>query len=186
MSIIVAIMAKISYIVTGSLACLILQQTIATKGDSFLRRGSHDEGLAVSDADVRNEYQMIDEVPSSTDFKSTSGAMDSKSSNYTPAALSDQVTELPGLTFEPSFNQFSGYLDVAPTRQIHYWYIESMNNPSTDPVVFWTNGGPGCSGLVCSNVISRFDKFNPLFLETSSNLSLLLTKIVTPKVRIRN
>ena len=30
---------------------------------------------------------------------------------------------------------------------IHYWFIESQNNPATDPVVYWTNGGPGGSGI---------------------------------------
>ena len=27
-------------------------------------------------------------------------------------------------------------------------YFESENSPSEDPVVMWTNGGPGCSGLL--------------------------------------
>lgn len=51
------------------------------------------------------------------------------------------------------FKQFSGYLSVpggtgALTKHLHYWYVESMSNPATDPVSFWTNGGPGCSGLL--------------------------------------
>lgn len=67
---------------------------------------------------------------------------------YTIEATRDLVTNLPGLTFEPGFKQFSGYIPVSPTRFIHYWYIESANNPSTDPLVWWSNGGPGCSGLL--------------------------------------
>lgn len=67
---------------------------------------------------------------------------------YTKEALEDQVTDLPDLLFQPPFKHFSGYISVSPTRQIHYWYIESTNDPSTDPLVFWTNGGPGCSGLL--------------------------------------
>ena len=58
-------------------------------------------------------------------------------SSYTQQAQDDQVTDLPGLDFEPNFKHFSGYIPVSPTRKIHYWYIESSNNPSTDPVVFW-------------------------------------------------
>jgi carboxypeptidase C (cathepsin A) len=70
-------------------------------------------------------------------------------SAYTPEALADQVTSLPGAeNLDISFNQFSGYLTVGETKQMHYWYVESMKDPVNDPVAFWTNGGPGCSGLL--------------------------------------
>lgn len=62
--------------------------------------------------------------------------------DYTPQAIADEVTNLPGaekLTL--NFRQFSGYLDVSSTKHMHYWFVESSNNPSTDPVAFWTNGG---------------------------------------------
>ena len=31
---------------------------------------------------------------------------------------------------------------------MHYWFVESMEDPANAPVAFWTNGGPGCSGLL--------------------------------------
>jgi carboxypeptidase C (cathepsin A) len=69
--------------------------------------------------------------------------------DYTIDAIADQITELPGLNYQPKFNQFSGYLNVPNTEKyIHYWLVESENDPANDPVVFWTNGGPGCSGLI--------------------------------------
>ncbi len=71
---------------------------------------------------------------------------------YTEAALKDQVTNLPGAeNLSITFNQFSGYLDIPggsgeKSKHMHYWFVESMNEPTTDPLAFWTNGGPGCSG----------------------------------------
>jgi carboxypeptidase C (cathepsin A) len=70
-------------------------------------------------------------------------------SSYTNEALQDQVTTLVGLNEPINFNQFSGYLNLGTTKKnIHYWFVESESTPSTDPLVFWTNGGPGCSGLI--------------------------------------
>jgi carboxypeptidase C (cathepsin A) len=68
---------------------------------------------------------------------------------YTEEALLDQVTELPGLHDELSYNQFSGYIQLPGTKKyIHYWLVEAETNADTKPLVFWTNGGPGCSGLI--------------------------------------
>ena len=79
---------------------------------------------------------------------------------YTQAALDDEVTGLPGLNYKPAFRHFSGYFNVGGgpggmnategegARMLHYQFFESENNPETDPVVLWTNGGPGCSGLL--------------------------------------
>ena len=69
---------------------------------------------------------------------------------YTNEALNDQIVEMPGLNWEPNFNQFSGYLNLKGTQKfIHYWLVESQDvAPENAPLVFWTNGGPGCSGLL--------------------------------------
>ena len=73
----------------------------------------------------------------------------SYSFDYTNEALVDQVTELPGLNYPLKFNQFSGYITLPETeKNIHYWLTEAETNPETAPLVFWTNGGPGCSGLI--------------------------------------
>ena len=47
----------------------------------------------------------------------------------------------------PDFDMYSGYLDVSATKKLHYWFVQSQNDPATDPVVVWMNGGPGCSSM---------------------------------------
>ena len=60
---------------------------------------------------------------------------------YSPEALADEVTNLPGAEgLDFSFKQFSGYVKVNNTKNMHYWMVESMNDPANDPVAFWTNG----------------------------------------------
>ena len=69
--------------------------------------------------------------------------------SYTELAQLDQITKLPGSeNLNITFNHFSGYIPVGESKQIHYWFVESMNDPLKDPLTFWTNGGPGCSGLI--------------------------------------
>lgn len=59
----------------------------------------------------------------------------------------DLVKSLPGIDHVP-FRHFSGYLEVpGTTKRLHYWFVESMNKPESDPVVLWMNGGPGCSSM---------------------------------------
>uniref|UniRef100_A0A6C0B7V0 Carboxypeptidase n=1 Tax=viral metagenome TaxID=1070528 RepID=A0A6C0B7V0_9ZZZZ len=59
--------------------------------------------------------------------------------------VADQIVELPGLS--TAVSQFSGYITLAGTQKhIHYWLVEA--DVADAPLVFWTNGGPGCSGLI--------------------------------------
>jgi carboxypeptidase C (cathepsin A) len=44
---------------------------------------------------------------------------------------------------------YSGYLNITnTTKQLHYVGALSKNDPKTDPVMIWFNGGPGCSSLL--------------------------------------
>eukprot|EP01034_Spumella_vulgaris_P031226 gene31226-38586_t len=58
------------------------------------------------------------------------------------AVESDKVTSLPGFKDLPVGALSGG------KGQLHYWFIESTNKPSEDPVVLWLNGGPGSSSLI--------------------------------------
>jgi carboxypeptidase C (cathepsin A) len=43
---------------------------------------------------------------------------------------------------------YSGYLHADDTKSLHYVFVESKDDPTTDPVVIWFNGGPGCSSML--------------------------------------
>ena len=44
---------------------------------------------------------------------------------------------------------YTGYLDIAQgAKHLFFYFFESRSNPDKDPVVFWTNGGPGCSSSI--------------------------------------
>ena len=60
----------------------------------------------------------------------------------------DEITEsLPGVNFELNFKHFSGFLQVSANHFLHYWFVTSQGNAAKDPLVFWFNGGPGCSSI---------------------------------------
>lgn len=64
------------------------------------------------------------------------------------APADEEVIDLPGLPYPPSFRQYSGYLNATNGNHLHYWLVEAETvDPATAPTVFWFNGGPGCSSI---------------------------------------
>ena len=76
------------------------------------------------------------------------GLVTSRRNDYTSEALGDEITSLPGLDTETfrKYSMFSGYVDVYPAhnRSIFYWFVESLNEPKTDPVKL--------SSTICTNI----------------------------------
>jgi carboxypeptidase C (cathepsin A) len=57
------------------------------------------------------------------------------------------ITGLPGFSGNIPFKQYSGFMESTQGNYIFFWFVESYNDPANDPVAYWTNGGPGASGL---------------------------------------
>ena len=61
---------------------------------------------------------------------------------------SDLVTSLDQQP-DISFGLYSGYVGIPNTqKQIHYMAALSQRNPTSDPIIIWFNGGPGCSSML--------------------------------------
>ncbi|XP_057426724.1 serine carboxypeptidase 1-like [Lotus japonicus] len=61
----------------------------------------------------------------------------------------DKVKSLPGQPQGVDFDQYAGYVtvDAKAGRSLFYYFVESPHNSSTNPLVLWLNGGPGCSSF---------------------------------------
>ncbi|KAL5832438.1 hypothetical protein ACOSQ3_016112 [Xanthoceras sorbifolium] len=61
----------------------------------------------------------------------------------------DKINALPGQPTGINFDQYAGYVTVDPMagRALFYYFVESPHNSSTNPLILWLNGGPGCSSF---------------------------------------
>lgn len=65
------------------------------------------------------------------------------------APMDEKVTSIPGYPAFTNFEQYSGYVTLGKTtKEIHYMFLTSQNDPANDPLVIWFNGGPGCSSML--------------------------------------
>ncbi|SJK99169.1 related to PRC1-carboxypeptidase y, serine-type protease [Armillaria ostoyae] len=73
---------------------------------------------------------------------------------------------------------YTGYIDISQTRHLFFYFFESRTDPDRDDVVFWTNGGPGCSsstGLFmelgpCRVLDAGGPKYHPESWNTNTNI----------------
>lgn len=60
------------------------------------------------------------------------------------------VTRLPGFNGPLPFYMETGYVglgDATGGAELFYYFVESERSPSTDPLLLWHSGGPGCSAF---------------------------------------
>ncbi|KAH0831837.1 serine carboxypeptidase [Lanmaoa asiatica] len=74
-------------------------------------------------------------------------------------------------------NAYTGYIDIE-ARHIFFYFFESRNDPATDDVIFWTNGGPGCSSSLglfmelgpCKALSGNGTTYHPESWNTNANI----------------
>ncbi|CAK5279758.1 unnamed protein product [Mycena citricolor] len=74
-------------------------------------------------------------------------------------------------------SSYTGYIDIE-ARHIFFYFFESRSDPAADDVVFWTNGGPGCSSSLglfmelgpCRVLDADGPKFHPQSWNANANL----------------
>jgi cathepsin A (carboxypeptidase C) len=59
--------------------------------------------------------------------------------------------------------QYTGWLDVGH-KHLFFWYFESQNDPSNDPLTLWMTGGPGDSSM-----IGLFQEVGPCLVNKHGN-----------------
>ncbi|KAJ7909462.1 Alpha/Beta hydrolase protein [Mycena leptocephala] len=66
---------------------------------------------------------------------------------------------------------YTGYIDIE-ARHIFFYFFESRNDPDTDDVIFWTNGGPGCSSSLglFMELDANGTSFHPESWNTNANI----------------
>jgi carboxypeptidase C (cathepsin A) len=60
----------------------------------------------------------------------------------------DQVKKLDGWP-DLRFGMYSGYVNITgTTKEVHYVATLAQTNWTSAPLIFWYNGGPGCSSMI--------------------------------------
>jgi hypothetical protein len=93
------------------------------------------------------------------------------SSQDTPAAIKDEITQLPGWSSDLPSRHYAGHVSAGTATELgikhemfeHYYFVESENDPVNDPLIVWTNGGPGASSM-----FGLFVELGPFYLDASS------------------
>lgn len=66
--------------------------------------------------------------------------------------------------FCDNVQSWSGYIDAIGGESFFFYFFESRSNPDKDPVLLWTNGGPGCS-----SAIGLFQELGPCRVKEGSS-----------------
>jgi serine carboxypeptidase-like clade 1 len=90
---------------------------------------------------------------------------------YAAPPAADEVTTLPGWNGTLKSKMYAGFVDAGSrvddgvTYELmeHYIFFESENDPVNDPLIVWTNGGPGADSY-----FGLFTELGPYYVDGSS------------------
>ena len=103
----------------------------------------------------------------------------------TPSAVTDEIKALPGWDGALPSRHYAGHVNagtateagVAHQMYEHYYFVESENDPANDPLIVWTNGGPGASSM-----FGLFVELGPFYLDASSLATAEFNKTGIPSI----
>jgi|TARA_Y100000992_G_scaffold299504_1_gene266408 carboxypeptidase C (cathepsin A) len=75
------------------------------------------------------------------------------------------ITHIPGYNKNLPSKMLGGYINIDEDKHIYSIFIEAEKNAKKAPIIFWTNGGPGCSGLM-----GLFEEFGPLRVQCNGKV----------------
>merc|ERR1711892_1301214 len=85
--------------------------------------------------------------------------------SYSAEALKDEITYLPDAP-NVDFKMFSGYINVAPSRSLFYWFVEKQDSVTSDrPGLQWPWRLHVRARLLSPDRARRFSGSEPLRLE---------------------
>lgn len=75
-------------------------------------------------------------------------------------------------------------IDKERNKNLWYYFVESERNASTDPVVIWLNGGPGCSSM--DGFIYEHGKFHIIFTLATTDIGFFDSRFISMLSKYNN